>query len=489
MDYKELYKEVFSQVRPTKEFDPEAIYVRKPSRNITKKLVCAAAVIAVLAGLGITAYAANLFGLRDLLLPQQQEVHLPSESANGENDSPATPEQDTQTHLVDMISLAGYGSTPESRAVAEWRAFSNTYDQDEAIIQQIGNSPTGFEDKYGLYLVYTQEMADKLDEIIAKYGLKLHTSMLLIQSDEQLTELVGGAFLGENRTGGAYMYEDGTFKFDGAIELEGYGYLDYQFLRCVRGSFTDVILNITDVDDYAEWSYETTSGIPVTLALSPHKALIIADLPDSFVTVNVLAGTETSTDDVFSNGPFDAADLERFADSFDFSVLTPARPASQEQLDLAKQQKAEQENSGRFYNITGIEEWQAQEFFTLFAAHIESDDRQAVAEMLCYPATVTHRSTTEAGTHQVYETVESPEEFLPFYDYIFTESLWQDYIMANRYDRERADLIPHNGMIGAAAGAVWFIPTEDGMYIVTVQNGEGCSVRMSGLEITDSPHA
>lgn len=77
-----------------------------------------------------------------------------------------------------------------------------------------------------------------------------------------------------------------------------------------------------------EWSYTTESGVPVTLALAPRKALIIADLPDSFVTINVLAGTETPTDDIFSHGPFDAEHLERFADSFDYTVLTPARPAN-----------------------------------------------------------------------------------------------------------------------------------------------------------------
>ena len=57
-------------------------------------------------------------------------------------------------------------------------------------------------------------------------------------------------------------------------------------------------------------------GLAVTLALAPHKARVIADLPDSFVTINVLAGTETAASDIFSNGPLTAVDLERFADSF-----------------------------------------------------------------------------------------------------------------------------------------------------------------------------
>ena len=484
MEYKERYKEVFSQIHPMKEFDPEELCMKKPYRSITKKVVGIAAVVALLASLCLTAYAVNLFGLRDLLLPQQQEVKLPIAPEDiGPDGLPS--DQKQETYMADMISLAGYGDTPESRALAEWQAFLNTYDRDEAIIGSIGNSPTGFEKDYGLYMVYTQEMADKLDEIVAKYGLKLHTTMLMIGPNEEIEDQIGAAFLRENRAFSAYMYEDGTFKFDGEIDLEDYGHLDYQFLRCVRGSFTDVILNIVDINTYTEWSYTTQSGIPVTLALAPRKALIIADLPDSFVTVNVLAGTETPVGDIFSHGPFHADDLERFANSFDFSALTPARPAAPDQLDLAKQQEAELEANSKFWTITGLEQWQAQEFFAKFADSIERGDRQAVAEMLYYPAKVTWWNTTAAGTHQVYEIVESPAEFLPLYDHIFTESLWWNCIMANRYDKERADLIPDNGMVGAAGGAIWFMPTADGMRVVTVQNNEDNSVRMADLETGD----
>ncbi len=481
MDFKEQYQATFSQVRPGKEFDPEELRVKKPYRSITRKVVGIAAAIVLLASLGLTAYAVNLFGLRDLLLPQRQEVRLPV----GAEDSG----DDRQTYRADMISLAGYGDAPETRAVAEWQAFLSTYDQDGTILDQIGNTPTGFEEAYGLYLVYTQEMADKLDEITAKYGLKLHTSIRDLFTNEALCEQVGGDFLGENRIYSAYMYEDGTFKFDGEIDLEGYGLLDYQFQRCVRGSFTDLILNIVDVNDYTEWSYLTESGLPVTLALAPRKALIIVDLPDSFVTINVLAGTETPMEDIFSSGPFTAEDLERFAKSFDFSLLTPVRPATQEQLDLAKQQKAEREAAGQFYQITGLEQWQAQEFFASFANAMEADDRYAVAEMLYYPATVTWWNTTAAGTHQVFRVVEHAEEFLPLYDKIFTEDLWWNAIMANRYDKERAELIPDNGMVGAAGGAIWFMPTADGLRVVSVQNNEENSVRMYDTELDGGSNA
>lgn len=475
MKYKERYKEVFSQIHPTNEFDWEEMYMKKRSRNISKQIVCAAAVAAMLTGLCLAAYATNFFGLRDLLLPQQHKITLPKDPADTTQDS-STTEQEQQTHLGDVILLVGYSDTPEAKAAAEWQNFLANYD-DGGALDRIGNSPTGFEEDYGPYLVYTQEMADQLDEITAKHGLKLHSSMLNVSADE-LCGQVGGNFYGDNRFGVAYLYEDGTFGFDGEIELENYGLLDYQFLRAVRGSFTDTLLNIGSVNDYTEWTYTTHDGTVVTLALSGYKALVIVDLPDSFVTINVLAGTQTPQSDVFSHGPLTAEDLERLADSFTFSLLTPARPADEEALKQAQQQKEELEDSSKFWTITGMEIWQAQAFYAELIRNIENNERQAVAEKLLYPATVTHWQTLEIGTYLVQTTVSSAEEFLLYYDDIFTESLWWDSIMANQYTKERADLFTSNGMVGGAGGAIWFALTEDeGIKVFTVQNSEECSVR------------
>lgn len=467
MAYKERYKEVFSQIQPTKEFDPEELYMKRPSRNITKKLVCVAAVITVLTSLCLTAYAVNLFGLRDLLLPIQHETQLPADTtdigADGTNDS----------NKADSISLAGFVNTPEAQATAEWQSFLNSYDPGP-----LDNSIFAPGSSYNYYQVYDQTMADKLDEIAAKYGLRLHTDLLDdLYTEEALCDQVGGDFLGENRIGSTYMYEDGTFHIDGELDLEGYGLLDYQFQRCVRGSFTDILLTIGDVNDYTEWVYTAQDGTPVTLALAAHKALVIVDLPDSFVTINVLAGTETPEDDIFSSGPFEAADLEHFADSFDFSILTPVRPAdpdlSRPSLDVVLGKPTAEE----FSLIAGLEEPQAQVFYAKLLQAIEDNDRSYVAGSILYPAVLTHWQTSESGTYLVENNVENADEFLLYYDDIFTESLW-DCIMQHQYTKERADLIPDNGMVGAAAGSIWFADTGDeGIKVFTVQNEEGCSIR------------
>ena len=76
--------------------------------------------------------------------------------------------------------------------------------------------------------------------------------------------------------------------------------------------------------------------------------------------------------------------------------------------------------------------------------------------------------------------VENGEDFLPYYEDIFTDSLLED-IHENQYDRERADLIAHDGMIGCAGGAIWFALLEDGrMAVLTVQNPEGKGIRYDG---------
>lgn len=65
---------------------------------------------------------------------------------------------------------------------------------------------------------------------------------------------------------------------------------------------------------YQEWQYQTSHGISTTLAFGPGRALILTDLPDSFVAVIILAGsTDGLTWDL----------LEELADSFGISKLTP----------------------------------------------------------------------------------------------------------------------------------------------------------------------
>lgn len=449
---KQLYQETFAQVRSTQTISFDERKPKTVRRHFPRKLLLVAAVVGLVTAVATATVVARWFSLQELALTDERTVQQPDGT------------EVTEQVVTGTISLQGFGQMPEKLAVEEWRRFLGSYDY-YSVLEELGNAPTGFEEQYGYYQVYTQEMADKLEEIVAKYGLRLHTNMIDdLYTNEALCDQVGGNFLGDNRAYSTYLYEDGTFKFDGSLSVPEYGKLEYQFLRCVYGTFTDIVLNIGDVSDYTQWNYTTKSGTPVTLALSASKALVLVDLSDCFVTINILAGTETSVSDIFSNGPLSTPALEHFADSFDFSVLTPVRPANPDLPRPTLDEVLGTPSAEDFLQTTGISEAEAQQFFATFFAHLENGDREAVAQLLSYPAVV----TVQGQTHDVH----TPAELLAFYDDIFTADLWES-IITNQYTKERADLTIENNCVLGAEGAIRFALQENQILIVSIENALG----------------
>ena len=214
----------------------------------------------------------------------------------------------------DRISLSGYQESPEAKALAEWQAFCAGYDTDGKILSALGNGvfvAEGRED-WSLYgSIYSYEMGEKLDEIVNRYGLKLHKELNMI-SPQEMEYRVGGSFLRDCEMYWGYIYEDGTFQFEGDAKLEGCGVAGFQFRRAVKGTFDEVFLNIGQAEDYKDWQYLSAKGEPLLLVLGPGKALIYADFEECFITVNVLVG---------SDGGMSEQDLQELADRIDFSVL------------------------------------------------------------------------------------------------------------------------------------------------------------------------
>lgn len=469
MNNKELYQETFSQIHSSTEIRWEDF--QKMKRTGKSRVLILAAVICALAALSIAAAATGFFGLREILLPEKGSVYVTD--SNGV----VVP---GEYEYKDFVSLSGWQDTPESKALAEWQSFLDGYDTDGAIIAQIGNGPTGLEDRYGEYMVYTQEMADKLEEIVAKYNLRLHSRMTEVMPATWPT--AAGKFCRENviaYTG--YIYENGTFRFDGDAELEDYGLIEYQFSRSVRGTFDEVALNINSASDFREWGYETPDGTRVTLGLGKrNRSLIMADLGESFVLVNVLTGE--AGDDTFSAGPIGQKELERLADSFDFSALEPVRTpdfdaiireneaylaAYNESLYNQPIETAPENEEDPLYIGTGIRSDVAREFVLMLAQRIEDGKRQEVANLLVYPT----RVEVAAGTF----TVNSAEEFLPYYDEIIgqnrmglsTAMTWEPVPTEPRVFSDGS------GLAAAADGAVWFGLVEESVIrIFTIQTDQ-----------------
>ena len=246
----------------------------------------------VLAG---TALATDFFGLKSLLV----------------TDPYAVAEATAAPVTSDLIALQGFPQSAEFRANAEWMDYLAAYGA--AVDTEARVDP-----RYALYNVSSEAEGRALDEITARYGLRLHTSLTDFDSEDELYELLGSRpFFTNCAAIGGYVYEDGSFQGDGT-SVAGRCY-EYQFGRYVKGSFSEVTLHVGNPDDYEEWMYTTSRGDQVQLSLGPTRCVLMADLPESFVAVNLLGGTRG--DQLFMPEPMTRADLEAFADLFDFSAL------------------------------------------------------------------------------------------------------------------------------------------------------------------------
>lgn len=325
---KEIY-DVYESIRPDEEAK-QRMFQNIMLQNAQKKedirlktrskfMIKAAAAAAVIIAIPTVAFATGLFGLHEVKLGKQT-LEIPKIDEQGQ----VLEEKEEQE--VDMISLQGVVDSPEYQACLEWMEFSENYDKDEAILSKVGNNPTGFEEEYGEYLCYTQEMADKIDEICEKYNLKKLTGFEVAADYQTICERVGiGDIMGKgpeavgNTISSGYFYADGSFHMEGdavIISEQGGCKTDYQLIRSVKGTFGSSVLNIGNVNDYEQWEYTTANGETVLLANSSHKALIMVEKENSFVTVNVLGDISGDSFDISNEN------LEKLAEMFDFSVIS-----------------------------------------------------------------------------------------------------------------------------------------------------------------------
>ena len=278
-----------------------------PKKSTKKKAVTVILVAAIVSALGLSVYAA-IRGLGDLSFGRSSWG--PSIEEDIKNSVPAR----------EFISLVGYADSPEYKATAEWIKYEESYNRDhqdlmtayDEEVRRTGKDP--FE-KYGVYGIYSQEMADKLEEISAKYNLKLRTK-LNDCNEKILKEKDGIDVFFSSASGDGWMFDDGAFHLDST-----YNGIHFQLIRNMRGYFDSTYLNIGNKQDYEEWTYKTKSGVTVTIAYNNkggefQKALISVNLEKSFVSVNVLPWN----DDLELNN-LTKADLEKLADEINFSQL------------------------------------------------------------------------------------------------------------------------------------------------------------------------
>ena len=220
--------------------------LKKNSVYHAKSGVVLAAVLAGSLLVTTTVYAIYTYSLRDLHLGKETVLDLPKrEELPGE-----VSEKDIPRKEVDIISLGGIEGSPEYSACSEWKAFLDGYDTDGAILSEIGNGFAGLGEYELVYKCYTQDMADKIDEICGKYKLSKLQGLTIVDDYAALCRQTNIGDFCTDADGsvrwdfcGGSLYDDGSFDMDGRVIWKGPAeskllcVTDYQFGRTMKGSF------------------------------------------------------------------------------------------------------------------------------------------------------------------------------------------------------------------------------------------------------------
>lgn len=289
----------------------------KSHRGIHRPFLLAAliALLLMLVGCGIV----YVLHLQDLKIGEQtvpQTQYDDSGNQIGE----------TEVHL-DVLSIQGIKGTPNYLANQEWLSFTNSY-------TYTGGEYWESEPEYWAYSVQNQEMVDKLDEICAKYGLKIigkpwHEH---IDCNPFLTLLGIDSLLKPNADAALSIpagrfFPGGSFTIYGTLKLaETDNLFTY---HCVKKDVFYDVFGYVDGDSVLERNYTTTDGVPLLLLESNQSGMILADREDCFFTLSVdLTGDAT---------------LEQIAECFDFTIHTD--PPDAAAADAREQASLEEMNS------------------------------------------------------------------------------------------------------------------------------------------------
>ena len=231
---------------------------------------------------------------------------------------------------MDIITPYGRSGDAIQQALKEWYEFQESYDPDGALLTDepdIPDIPNQYEYTYSCY---TQEMVDKVNEIAAKYDLKLLEEWIPFQryqSDIYLEETGIQSLLlpdsGAQITGMAGMlYPPYNFSMEFNLVTENAGTLMTSYGYARKDYFPRAFPGGMDIDAYEQWDHTTPGGTKLLLALnSKGQGEIIAEQENAMIMISIDGNRATShTAYPDASEVMTKAELESIADQFDYSV-------------------------------------------------------------------------------------------------------------------------------------------------------------------------
>lgn len=270
--------------------------------RISRRIIAVAAALALMLALAAAAYAADVFGIRALLLPDGERISL-------------TKPQD----VPDGLSLSISERVENVRAAwDEWSVWRDEYcsglkppEEDGAAFSLWQEFMTAEYGEYDWrYEVHDETMAAKLEDIADKYDLRLLTGTNVAWSSdttgitgdgfytnealaEKTAEFAGSGNIFARTPDGfdkVYWYGEGSFCVSWYYDLPNgtrvtcYG---YNSMYSTLASGSDVVAEAGDISAYSERIYTAADGTEVTILSDGRNAYIYVYLENSFFVERV----------------------------------------------------------------------------------------------------------------------------------------------------------------------------------------------------------
>ena len=321
---------------------------RKRTMNYKKTLLIAAIITAMAIFMGCAIAALST---KNLKLDEYQTTAPAWIDAEGQR-------HEAQTVTKTVLSLQGFRDTPEQQAALEWYQFRKDYDPKGDIYLASRNSFRAPEE-YAAYDVYSQEMVDKLDKIVQKYGLELLGRKATVNYyDWELgwdaldvpKDLVSNAKDAENLRFCTF-YESGNATLGADLQVDDPAFTwehSVDILLCYgqKGYMSTTSLMANGTASIREWTYTRADGKKILIAISTDPVqsandwtYLICDREDAFLYAR-FSNTYYPDGGDGTRQEMSDQDIEWLAEHIDFSIQ-PKKPDMDMVLSLIQQADAE----------------------------------------------------------------------------------------------------------------------------------------------------
>lgn len=308
-------------------FSPGNFYRDKGGRKNSRRIFLLAAVIAlasVLVGCGVL----YVLHRQQLRIADREIYDMPWVELSEENEMGAIPQQ--------VLTTSGPEDSKRYQAAKEWNEFEVSYARDHDWDETF-SCPSEYE-RYGLY---SQEMVDKLEEILDKYDLQPIGARVVSQGQKGILDYLGletvlrpGVPAKINDMDAAY-FESGYLIVSCRIQMEeGADRWPYStYVTCTfsgKEILDDGVLILDYPDTWEEWNYTTSSGENFLILYSPEywECYAIYDRGDAMVSLTIQTAQALYTDNRYSENRMNRQQVEQLLDVMDFTLdPVPGDPA------------------------------------------------------------------------------------------------------------------------------------------------------------------